>query len=68
MREMKNYLPSWRQSAQTTANTRRSKVIAGLIYDASMRFFAVIRSHKTSTIIERLSIAIFFTQSFWRCV
>jgi len=33
MREMKNYLPSWRHSADTGANARRSKVIDGRIYD-----------------------------------
>jgi len=35
---MKNYLPSWRHSARTATNARRSKVISGRIYDACLVF------------------------------
>ncbi len=35
---MKNYLPSWRHSARTATNARRSKVIGGRIYDACLVF------------------------------
>jgi hypothetical protein len=34
MRMMKDHLRSWRLSADTGANARRSKVIGGRIYDA----------------------------------
>jgi hypothetical protein len=36
-RSMKNCLPSWRHSADTGANARRSKVIGRRIYDAEIR-------------------------------
>jgi hypothetical protein len=64
VRMMKDHLRSWRHSADTGANARGSKVIAGLIHDSSMHFLAVIRSQKTPTNIERVFITIFFTQSF----
>jgi hypothetical protein len=37
MRKMKNYLPSWRHSADTATNARRSKVIGGRFYDDTFR-------------------------------
>src|SRR6266403_5012077 len=42
----KSYLASWRLSAHTGANERRSKVIAGRFYDASGR----LRAHRFSAV------------------
>lgn len=41
MREVKIYLASWRQSADTGANACGSKVIGGRIYDACFVFCLV---------------------------
>jgi hypothetical protein len=50
MRNMKNYLASWRHSAQTAANARSSKVIDGRIRDARFVSSAGVASARAKNI------------------
>jgi hypothetical protein len=60
MRKMKNYLPSWRHSADTAANARRSKVIGGRFYGGvlshmrrSTASFAILQELRAPTEVRK---------------